>query len=441
MDPDRLREVARSLFKSDKAGDDATLGEKAIGLLAFQQLGARLDIVSRAQGSDETWCLGLERGKVNALLERERRRTRDLPGTTVFLRDLDREVLRMLTQHKVVDYLRRRRGAALAEGAYELEVVEGRGSELVMPEEPDGVKVPIRRQNTLWGPLEFALYVAPPGPTPRHVALVGRAGTTILDDLTELEELATAPWTSNQVSGRIAFPALQQSAGRRSVLRDDDAFPVFLEAVRGVGPTIEALAERVRVEVDRDTSDRLSDEIRRIFGRVLKELDDLDNPMRTPVPGPAQDGEEGRTGAAPDPSGGAGPGRDGSGADNGVGSPFEPTMGELAPEDDRLLPPPPAEGAAGPSRRNAHLPSLAVDPEPSDARSRFDPEGGVVLFNDQHPDYLVAKDSEAGLLDYLATLVAKEYVVYNNPLASAEELAEEMVRMLVRVRRHLGRRG
>ena len=37
-------------------------------------------------------------------------------------------------------------------------------------------------------------------------------------------------------------------------------------------------------------------------------------------------------------------------------------------------------------------------------------------------------------------LVAKEYVLYNNPRAADEDLAEEMVRMLVRVRRHLPRR-
>jgi C4-dicarboxylate-specific signal transduction histidine kinase len=41
MTPDRLREVAKSLFESSKVGDTKTLGEKAIGLLAFQQLGAR----------------------------------------------------------------------------------------------------------------------------------------------------------------------------------------------------------------------------------------------------------------------------------------------------------------------------------------------------------------------------------------------------------------
>jgi dihydrodipicolinate synthase/N-acetylneuraminate lyase len=63
-----------------------------------------------------------------------------------------------------------------------------------------------------------------------------------------------------------------------------------------------------------------------------------------------------------------------------------------------------------------------------------------VLYNDRHADFLLIKDDEPALLDYLATLVAKEYVVYNNPRATSDDLAEEMVRMLVRVRRHLPRR-
>jgi hypothetical protein len=48
MSADRLREVVRSLFESSEAGDDRTLGKKAIGILAFQQLCARCDVVSRA---------------------------------------------------------------------------------------------------------------------------------------------------------------------------------------------------------------------------------------------------------------------------------------------------------------------------------------------------------------------------------------------------------
>ena len=64
----------------------------------------------------------------------------------------------------------------------------------------------------------------------------------------------------------------------------------------------------------------------------------------------------------------------------------------------------------------------------------------MVLYNDDHGDYLTAKDDEAALLDYMATLVAKEYVLHNNPRASNDDFAEEMVRMLVRVRRHLPKR-
>jgi hypothetical protein len=98
-------------------------------------------------------------------------------------------------------------------------------------------------------------------------------------------------------------------------------------------------------------------------------------------------------------------------------------------------------GAAAPDRRrNAALPDVEPDPEPGEGRSRFDADVGVVLYNERHADYLVVKDDEAALLDYLATLVAKEYVVYNNPRAAPDELAEELVRVLVRVRRHMPRR-
>ena len=101
-------------------------------------------------------------------------------------------------------------------------------------------------------------------------------------------------------------------------------------------------------------------------------------------------------------------------------------------------PAPAARPAGGGSRS---LPLLAPDPTPNGTRSRFDADAGVVYYNEGHPDYLLVKEEEAALLDYLATLVAKEYVVYNNPRAEPNDLAEEMVRMVVRVRRHLPKRA
>jgi anti-sigma regulatory factor (Ser/Thr protein kinase) len=268
MSPDRLREVARNLFESTKAGDDRTLGEKAIGLLGFQQLGGRIEIVSRTDDSPDTWVLTLQRGQADASLGRERRRARSEAGTTVYLSEVDPEVLRMLTQRKVIDYLRRRRGAALARGDYEIEVTEGRATELVTPEEPDGVRLAIPSRPTLWGRIEFNLYVAPDIDPRRRVAIVGRAGTTILDDIAELEELDHLPWTSGQISGQIAFEALQQSAGRRAVIRDDDAFPVFREAITSIEAVVSKTLEKLRHEIDEATADRMSDIVRKLFGRV-----------------------------------------------------------------------------------------------------------------------------------------------------------------------------
>jgi hypothetical protein len=434
MTPDRLREVARSLFESSKAGDTRTLGEKAIGVLAFQQLGARCDIVSRAEDSTETWALRLTRGHATATLERERRRARTTPGTTVVLSDLEPDVLRVLTQRKVVDYLRTRRGAALARGDYSIEVAEGRSTELVTAEKPDGIRIELPARHTLWGRIEFNLYVAPADGRHRRIAVVGRAGTTIIDDLAELDEFAGLPWSSDQVSGQVVFEALQQSAGRRAILRDREAFPVFVDAVRIVEPVLAAMVERVAREVDGQTADRLADAIRRIFGKVLKELADLDNPMRTALG--TEPGSDGLFAPATTPGGGNGDGV--SGPRDAGAIPEVPELDQPPDPADRSdeLPPP----ARADRRRSNDLPSLAPDPDPAQARSRFDADAAVVYYNDRHADYLLVKDDDTALLDYLSTLVAKEYILYNNGRASTDDFAEEMVRMLVRVRRHLPKR-
>jgi hypothetical protein len=428
MSPNRLREIARNLFDSRKAGDERTLGEKAIGILAFQQLGAKCDVVSRAEASDETWKLTLRRGEATAELAPDRRRPRQLPGTTVYISDLDPEVLRVLTLRKVVDYMRIRRGPALTRGDYEIEVTEGEKAELVTPERPDGIRLSISPRITLWGRLDFALWVAPRQEgRRRRVAVVGRTGTTIVDDIAEIEDFAGPPWTGDQVAGSISFPSLQQTSGRRAVLRDRDVFPVFLDTVRSIEPTVLAAVERITLEVDRQTSERVADQVRRLFGRLLRELEDLANPMRTPVGDESGDGASAPEPLEIDPS----PALERS-------DEF-PVLSSLNPGG---LPRPRNaltwNGPAFPSGRFTRLPNLAPDPEPSELRSRFDAAAGFIYYNTAHADYLMVKDKEPLLLEYLAYLVAKEYVVYNNPRAPAGQVAEELVRVLILLRRHVG---
>ena len=125
------------------------------------------------------------------------------------------------------------------------------------------------------------MYVAANAESRRRVAVVGRAGTTIIDDIAELDEFDREPWTSGRLSGRVIFEPLRQSAGRRAVLRDDEVYPVFHDAVQSVEHVLMAAIGEMREEVDAATTARVSDMLRQVFGRVLKELADLENPMRT----------------------------------------------------------------------------------------------------------------------------------------------------------------
>ena len=323
------------------------------------------------------------------------------------------------------------------------------------------------------GRIECNIFVSPPDAKVRRVAVVGRGGTTIIDDVCELEEFDNAPWNTDQLSGQVVFEGLQQSAGRRAVIRDREAFPIFVDAMRSVEPSLSAAIVQVTREVDGETADRMGDAIRKVFGRVLRELDDLENPMRSttvvdaqvglefgaptgaPTAGQAHpagddDGESAGDDADPDvrawqlpepttfppppPPVRKQPRDDSHGADTP-----DPVVAPLQPGDP--LPPPTPRPVTAPKPRSTSLPSLEIDPAPGQQRSRFDADQKLVLYNDRHADYLLVKDDEVGLLDYLATLVAKEYVLYNNPRAGGDELAEEMVRMLVRVRRHLPKRA
>lgn len=429
MDAQRLRDVARSLFESPKAGDPRTLGEKAIGILAFQQLGGCCDIVTCPSGARRTLALRLQRGRSFAELStNERRRARQRPGTSVYIYDLDPEVLRVLTQWKIITYLRRRRAVALARGDYIIQVVEGRKSEIVTPEEPDGIRLAIPARTTRFGRIEFYLYISPSPDKRRRVAIVGAAGTTIVDDITEIDEFDASPWNADQISGQIAYEGLKQTAGRRAVLRDRESFPSFVAAVKAVEPLVIRTLEQVTEEVADEIADQLADAVRKIFGRVLKELEDVDNPMRSRV------GSEQGDGALLVEKPGREPGRPLS--DEMEDATFEPPAPPPTPVPEPERPP-----SAQPEQRTRRLPSIAPDPTPDGTRSRFDEEQGIVYYNDRHPDYLLVKSDQSALLDYLATLVAKEYVLYNNPRTQPQELGEEMVRMLVRVRRYMPRKA
>ena len=164
--------------------------------------------------------------------------------------------------------------------------------------------------------------------------------------------------------------------------------------------------------------------LREIFTQVLRELNDLENPLRTSVADPAGDVGPGSTDQTTIPGVGRARGGDGAGT-------------RAAPEID------PSTPAVARQRRRA-LPAWRLLPFPEDRRhlrSEFDAEARVILVNELHPDYRAAREEGSAHLHYLTWLTAKELALWQNPHSDALATAEDMIRILVRARRHLPEKG
>ena len=345
----------------------------------------------------------------------------------------------MLTQRKVVDYLR----AAPRPGAGRAATTRSRSSraarrELVTPEEPDGVRLAIAAQPTLWGRIEFALYVAADRrpATPRRGRRAGRH-----DDHRRPRRARRVRPASRgrrgQVSGQIVFEALQQTAGRRAVLRDRDAFPVFRR--RRASRRGRWSPERSSGSAARSTSrppTALSDAVRRIFGRVLQ------GARRSRQP----DAHAGRRRA--------GRGRRCSTA---LGATARATAHRDAAATadrpdaaDELRPRRPTDPARrdAPTRRRG--PSGTATPPPAVGRARSRARRGPQPLRRRRrrrplqrpPRRLPAGQGRRGRAPRLPRHARRQGVrrLQQPARATPDDLAEEMVRMLVRVRRHLPKR-
>jgi hypothetical protein len=180
------------------------------------------------------------------------------------------------------------------------------------------------------------------------------------------------------------------------------------------------LAQEHRERMDRELFLRL----REIFIQVLRELNDLENPLRTPVADPGGEAGPGSTGQQPVP-GGDRP-RGGSGGEMPAAPEVEPEAPGIARQRQR---PSPAWRVLPFSEEKRHL------------RSDFDAETRVVRVNELHPDYRAAREDGTAQLHYLMMLTAKELALWQNPHTDALAAAEDMIRILVRARRYLPEKG
>jgi len=422
MSKTKLEQIAKSLAVSEKALDARTIGEKGIGIIGFQAVAESCDIVSRAEKEEDTWCLSLTAGSLDFPLQLENKRRRDIAGSDVFLYGITKENWRLFTTVRLRDYFKERRRAALLRGEYRLQIVEGKNAVWVQPDQYTGIPFHVMKKRTPYGDVEFNLYLGrSSGKRNKRIALVGKGGTTIVEDITAIPEFTRFPWTSDKVEGSITFTPLEPTSGRTAVVRDRKKFPAFVQVMKSVEPALAQEIKKVTSQLDQELEAKIISALRKAFRKVMREMAAADSPFKTPIPSP-----NGQTGpGTPTPTSGDIPG----------GTKRKKTRrkrtGATLPAIDPQSP--------GQTRQKmTKLPALYPD-DLGHLRSRFDEGLGVIYFNDLHPDYIAVQTDPNAKAHYLMTLVGKEYVLWSYPGVSAGDISEELVGFVAKSNKHLPR--
>ncbi len=128
-----LKYVAENIGNSLKKYDPKSAGEKGIGILGFQKIAERCDIVSKGNSSKETFCLSLKAGSLNYSIQQEKEHALQIRGTDVYFYGISADTWRLFTRDKLANYFKSKFRLDLLSDAYSLVIVEGKETTPVRP--------------------------------------------------------------------------------------------------------------------------------------------------------------------------------------------------------------------------------------------------------------------------------------------------------------------
>jgi hypothetical protein len=245
-------------------------GEFGIGLLSFWTVGSTLTMTSA--GTDQrayqmTMSKGDSRYKVT------QRRVLFAEGGTELkispllegIRSLSGEKIQWFLASELRDRLRTARVRVrvidkLARKQYE---VEPRAYEGRLLHQLPAVRTP-------YGDAYAELYLSEPA-EPCQVALT-RSGTRVVESLASLPGLDGAPWSSRYLQGLIDAPFLSLTPGTRSGVVHDERYAAFLEALKPLETSLNALIEAQQKAEDEQASQQSLRAIQRAFREALLAL-------------------------------------------------------------------------------------------------------------------------------------------------------------------------
>jgi 1,2-phenylacetyl-CoA epoxidase PaaB subunit len=397
-----LKYVAENIGNSLKRYDLKTVGEKGIGILGFQKIAERCDIVSKGNSNKETFCLSLKAGTLKYSIRQEKERGLQIRGTDVYLYGISDDTWRLFTRDKLANHFKFKFRPDLSSGAYSLVIVEGKETTSVRPEAYKGEPFYMTSVRTNYGDIRLSLYIQPTG-KPYSIGIYCKNKKVL--NITDLPEFACEPWTLGKVQGEITADFLKPDTTRVGFIRDRKHFPAWVNAIKSIEKQLAAEIERLSKSYNAAQNRKLYKKLKLAFQKAIDELNIEWIKRRKTSKVLAL------TSSATRSKGG-----------KSTGTKIEKRKKRRPRAFD-------FSWAEEDFSRNPDL-----NPE---FRSHLDPKLRTIIANITHPDYRKECQSPDGRLAYFRILTSKELTLFTYSKASQEEIAEELIGTEVCVKRYL----
>jgi hypothetical protein len=245
-------------------------GEFGIGLLSFWTLGEELTLTSA--GADErAWEMVMRKGDPGYTVRVKRTLFLE-PGTQLRVSKL-LDGIRTLSGEKIQWYLASELRDRIRHTGVRISVLDkiSRKQFVVEPRQYGGRLLhQLPNIRAPFGDIYVELYLDEAKDLNR-VALF-RRGTRVLEDVSVLEGLAKAPWTTHYLQGQIDAPFINLTPGTRSGIVHDEAYSALLDALLPLEGKLNEMLKAQRLAEEEQTSRELLQTIQRAFREAFLAL-------------------------------------------------------------------------------------------------------------------------------------------------------------------------
>lgn len=245
-------------------------GEFGIGLLSFWTLGEELALTSTG-ADDRAWQMIMRKGDPGYAVKAKRALFTE-PGTHLRIANL-LEGIRSLSGEKIQWYLAAELRDRIRNTGVHITVIDkiARKQYSVEPRQYEGRLLhQLPNVRATLGDVYVELYMNEPLETNR-VALF-RHGTRVFEDISVIDELAKAPWTTKYLQGHIDAPFINLTPGTRSGIIRDEAYAALLNALVPLEEKLIEMLEAQRRAEEEQASRELLQTIQRAFREALLAL-------------------------------------------------------------------------------------------------------------------------------------------------------------------------